>query len=76
MMWPSVSMMAPEPLAVPLLSAAWMETTEPETSLATVFQSGASPLLAVADPEPDLFELTLDSELLVGKVIRPLVRAP
>ena len=61
---------------MPLLNAVWMETTEPETSLDDSLPVGASPLLAVADPEPDLFELTLDSELLVGKVIRPLVRAP
>ena len=52
-----------------------METTEPETPLATVCQSGASPVLAVAEPEPDLFEVTFESELEVGTVTQPLVMA-
>ena len=75
MMWPSVSRIAPEPLAVPLLSTVWMETTELDTLLATDVQSTDSPLLTVAEPEPDLLESTLVSELVVGTFTQPLVIA-
>lgn len=48
----------------------WRPRTEgARPALATVYrQSGASPPIAQwYGPEPDLFELTLDSESLVGK---------
>ena len=74
-MSPSVLMIAPDPLATPLLSVAWMATTEPETCLATACQSGASPDLAVAEPEPDSLELIFAMELVVGTFTAPLVIA-
>ena len=53
---------------------AWMDTTDAETFFSTVVQSVLVVLLLVL-PEPDVFEDTPLSELLVGTVTQPLVIA-
>ena len=68
-------MIAPEPLALPSLVATSMDTTESDTSFATALQSAASPDLAFAEPDPDVLDFTLVSELEVGTVTHPLVIA-
>ena len=52
-----------------------MATTESDTSLATAVQSTAVPDFALAEPEPDVLDLTSDSELEVGACTQPLVIA-
>ena len=52
-----------------------MDTTESDTSFATALQSAASPDLAFAEPDPDVLDFTLVSELEVGTVTHPLVIA-
>ena len=69
-----MSTIAPEPFATPPLMLAWMDTTDAETFFSTVVQSVLVVLLLVL-PEPDVFEDTPLSELLVGTVTQPLVIA-
>lgn len=52
----------------PSLVATSMDTTESDTSFATALQSAASPDLAFAEPDPDVLDFTLVSELEVGTV--------
>ena len=67
-MWPSVSMI---PRRSPWRCRRWSPRRWRPRSRRHRWRRSASrgsPVLAVADPEPDLLELTLVSELLVGKV--------
>ncbi len=49
-----------------------MATTESETSLATALQSMDLPVFAVAEPEPEVLDLTLASEFEDGTLTQPL----
>ncbi len=74
-MWPSLSRIAPEPLASPCLTTVWIDTTDFDTFAETLAQFGALPPSTVAEPEPWLFDETLLNELDVGIFTQPLVSA-
>ena len=70
-MFPSVSIIAPEPFATPPETSAEMETTDFATFWLTEVQSTASPDSAFAVPEPLDEEFSDDSDDDCGSAIMP-----
>ena len=72
-MWPSLSMIAPEPFASPSATVVEIETTAFETFDETAVQSGAAPPSTTALPSEPLWfdEETDDIDVVVGTFTQP-----